>query len=351
TISDNKGQFEFTNVQLAPGMNKLTAAASDSLGNTRSFTLPLNYVPQTRPQGDVVLQWDQIALNAIVATASDTVTASRALAMESLAVLDTVNAIDNTPSYLVHLGAPADASVSAAVAAAAHEILVSLYPQQKSVLDALFAQSLAVVQNGQGKIDGVALGTTIADDILKIRANDGSNVTVPDAGSLDQGAWRPTGPDFGLAISPQFANVTPFAVGSASQFLSSVAPPPAIGSAAYQAALNEVQSLGDRNSTERTADQTQIAQFWAGGLGSVTIAGQWNQIAAQVAASKDDSLSQNARLFAELNVGEADTGIATWNAKYTYNFWSPVTALQASDPNFTPLVTTPEAPEYVETQA
>jgi hypothetical protein len=134
---------------------------------------------------------------------------------------------------------------------------------------------------------------------------------------------------------------------SADQFLSTVALPPDLTSAAYASAVNEVQSLGSSSSTSRTADQTQIAQFWSDASGTSTEAGQWNQIASQVAQKQGDSLADDARLFGELNTGLADAGIAGWNAKYSVDFWSPVTAIQ----NFTPLVTTPESPEYVETQS
>ena len=147
---------------------------------------------------------------------------------------------------------------------------------------------------------------------------------------------------------------------SPDQFLSTVAPPPSLTSAAYAASVNE-STLGSANSTSRTADQTQSAQFWAGQDGTYTVAGQWNQIASVAAQQHGNSLAQDAKLFTELNVGLADTGIATSNAKYNFNFWSPVAALQnadqagnpaiQNDPNFTPLITTPEAPEYVETQS
>ncbi|MBO0717711.1 MAG: hypothetical protein J2P55_10310, partial [Rhizobiales bacterium] len=361
TVTDTKGHFQFGNVALAPGANTLSAQATDDAGNTSKFTITLQHNAPTSSQSDSVLQWDQITLQAIQSAADDPIVASRVLALESLAVYDTINSIDGTQSYFVHLDAPADTLTDAAVAAAAHEVLSKLYPAEQSALDALFAQSLNAIPNGQGKIDGVALGTQIADDILALRASDGSQITAVDPGSTVAGQWRPTGPDFNLALSPQFANVTPFALNSADQFLSSIAPPPALDSAAYAAAVQEVDTLGSLNSTQRTADQTQIAQFWAGGLGSVTIGGQWNQIAAQVAQQAGDSEGEDARLFAELNVGLADTGVATWNAKYNFNLWSPVTAIQSADPSvnpaltadpkFTPLVTTPQAPEYVETQA
>jgi hypothetical protein len=359
TISDNHGNFQFDNIGLALGANVLTAQAIDIAGNTQNFALTVERVAQP-PSGNAVLQWNAAALNAIQLSALDPVTAARALAMESVAVLDSINAIDNTPSFLVHLDAPADASADAAVTAAAHEILDTLFPQLKTPLDALYQTGLDAIANGQGKTDGIALGTAIAEQVLVLRANDGSQIMGQTLDGTSAGQWRSTGPSFGLAVSSQYANVTPFALTSPSELLSTVPPPPDLATAAYATDVNQVEALGAANSTTRTADQTAIAQFWAGQAGTVTAAGQWNQVAAEVAQQQGNSLSDDAKLLGELNVGLADAGIADWNAKYSFDFWSPVTAIQNADPsnslltpnaNFTPLVTTPEVPEYVETQS
>jgi hypothetical protein len=374
TVSDDRGHFELTNVNLAVGRNELTLQATDLAGNTSDFTRTLTREAQL-PQGDAVLQWDQITLNAIQQAGLDPVMASRALAMESIAVLDSINAIDKTPGVLVNTTAKGDASADAAVATAAHEVLDALFPGQKVSLDALYQAALARIGSGDtgdgdhdrddrhndAKADGVALGTAVADQVLALRANDGSQITGQFDGGPAAGQWQPTGPNFALAIDPQFANVTPFAMSGPDQFLSTVAPPPDLTSAAYATDALEVQLLGSANSTTRTADQTQIAQFWSDGTGTLTEAGQWNAIAARVAQAKGNSLADDARLFGELNVGLADAGIAAWNAKYNFGFWSPVTAIQNADSTgnsqlhsdlaFTPLVTTPAAPEYVETQS
>jgi len=127
-------------------------------------------------------------------------------------------------------------------------------------------------------------------------------------------------------------------------------------SADYTAAFNEVKSIGDINSTTRTADQSQIAQFWYGQAGTYTASGYWNQIAEEVAMQQGNSLVQNARLFALLNLTEADAAIAVWDTKYTDNFWRPITAIRAADtdgnpdttadPNWTPFLVTPNHPSY-----
>jgi hypothetical protein len=149
TVSDNTGRFQFDNVKLAPGQNTITVQATDNAGNTSKFTLTVQRNAPTSTQPDSVLEWNQITLQAIQSAADDPVVASRVLALESLAVFDTINSIDGTQSYFAHLGAPADTSTDAAVAAAAHEVLSALYPQERTALDALFAQSLGAIPNGQ----------------------------------------------------------------------------------------------------------------------------------------------------------------------------------------------------------
>ena len=354
TLSDNLGNFQFSNVALGQGDNTLTVQTTDAHGQTSSFTLDVRRLT-AGGSTDAAITWNKIALKAIANDASIPEFAARALAMESLAVFDTVSAIDGTAGYLLKPTAAPDASPDAAVAQAAHDVLAYLYPGQAASFDALLAQSLAAVPDGQAKVDGIALGKTVAAEIVALRANDGWNAVVIDNGSDAVGAWRPTGPAFAPAQGPQWANVTPFALTSPGQFLPP--PPPDLTSAAYAAAVNEVQSLGSATSTTRTADQTQIAKFWADGSGTYTPPGQWNSIADQIAQQQGNSLSADARLLAELNVAEADSGIAAWNAKYAYNLWRPVTAIQnansignvaiTQDPNWQSLIIAPNFPSYV----
>jgi hypothetical protein len=157
------------------------------------------------------------------------------------------------------------------------------------------------------------------------------------------------------ALTPQWANLTPFAMTSPNQFDPSG--PPALSSQAYADAVNKTESLGAANSTTRTADQTQIAKYWSDGAGTYTPSGQWNDIADQIAQQQGNGLAQDARLLAELNVALADAGIAAWNTKYTFNAWRPDTVIQSAnsftnagiiqDPNWQPLIIDPPFPEYV----
>ena len=148
-------------------------------------------------------------------------------------------------------------------------------------------------------------------------------------GSNDVGKWRSTGPMYLVAEEPQWGDVTPFALTSPDQYRP--AAPPSLDSAQYAADVNEIERLGSATSTTRTADQTQQAQFWADGKGSYTPPGHWNLIAEQIAQAQGNSLAANVRLFAKLNVALADAAIAAWDAKYTYNLWRPIDAIQHAD--------------------
>ena len=124
--------------------------------------------------------------------------------------------------------------------------------------------------------------------------------------------------------------------------------PPDLESPRYFAELEEVRTLGAAVDSARTPEQTEIARFWADGAGTETPPGHWNSIAREVSASTGNTLEQNARLFALLNVAMADGAICAWDAKYTYNFWRPVTAIRASvDPAWSSFIPTPPFPDYV----
>ncbi len=325
TFADTSGAFQFANVPLASGANPITVKATDLAGDTASATETIELQTSTGTV-DPVLQWNTLTLQAIATDADAPTVASRAMAMESLAVYDAISAIDRTPGYLLKLAAPADASAPAAVAEAADQVLDYLYPAQAATFDAQLTTALSAISAGQGKTDGVALGKTAAQDIIALRANDGSQTTVIDNGSSAVGQWQPTAPGFGNAVTPEWANVTPFALNNPDQFLPG--PPPDLTSAAYAAAVDETESLGAGNSTTRTADETQIALFWNDQTGTFTPPGEWNAIATSVAQKQGDSMATDAQMLAELNVAEADSAIAAWNVKFTYNAWRPIQAIQ-----------------------
>jgi hypothetical protein len=313
---------------------------------------------QSSPDVDVVIQWNRTLLVIVRTPGAQpaTVHPTRSFAIMHAAIYDAVNAIDrrHTP-YLVRLsGVSRFASQDAAAASAAHEVLIALYPKFQAMLDDQLQQSLAANPDGLDKTDGITVGKNVADEILALRSNDGSNATpIPFVFTNPPapGAYQSTPPNF--PKQPQFTHwsqVTPFALERANQFRPG--PPPSLTGDVYTDAFNEVKSLGIAGSTTATPDQALTGRFWNG-----AIQNYWNEIAQTAALAHDLTTAQNARLFALLNLSFADGVIAFYDAKYTYNFWRPVTAIREAaiagnpetipDPNWLPEVgnTTPD-PSY-----
>jgi hypothetical protein len=319
-------------------------------------------------RGDVIIAWNQTMLEAIRATDDTLGLSTRTMAILPVAMYDAVNAVDQFGSAF-HASVPASeaqgASPEAAASEAAYDVLSSLIPQEKSLYNATLAESLADIPEGAAKTAGLAVGDSVAAQILAWRANDGSNVQVPYVPGTAPGQWRPTPPDFSVAWGPEWGQVTPFAIPNAEQFLPP--PPPALNSPAYAAALNMTESLGAKNSRTRTPQETQIGDFWAydvGGMGPPPV--HYIQIEQDIALQQHNTLDQNARLFALVGVAMGDAGIVTWDAKYIYNRWRPITAIRnanqdgnkatIADRNWTPLGSpgdgvrpnfTPNFPSYV----
>jgi hypothetical protein len=303
---------------------------------------------------DQVLQWNQelLMLLQVPGAQPATIHPTRTLASTQLAVYDAVNAIDggNQP-YRFRRRAPQGASANAAAAAAAHAVLLALLPSQQAAIDAAYQTSLAQVGSGPRVRQGIKVGEDAANAILGARANDGAGVTpTPFMPLPGPGEYQLTPPAFSPAGFTQTAHVTPFVLTSAGQFLPPA--PPALTSTRYAIDFNEVKSLGELNSTTRTADQTAIGRFW----GAAPIWIVWNQIADQAGPGFHNTLEENARMFALLDTSLADGAIVLYNAKYTYHRWRPITAITAldqgnllgtiPDPYWLPLSNTANDPGY-----
>ena len=299
----------------------------------RSAT-PASDRPRGPESGQPVIDWNRALLSIVNTPGAQpaTIQPTRNFAILHAAIYDAVNSIDRLHEpYVIFVRAPRSASETAAADAAAHAALVGLYPAQQSVLDADYAAELARVPDGPAKDKGIRLGELVARDLLAIRANDGSDVTPPPfvAGS-DPGDYRPTPPNFPAPVFTAWGQVTPFVLERGDQFRP--APPPALTSDAYAAAIDEVQSLGSATSTSRTPEQTEIGKFW-----NPPIQNFWNQIAQTVATAHHSDLPTTARLFAALNLSVADSAIAFYDAKYIYRLWRPVTAIRLADSDGNPL--------------
>jgi hypothetical protein len=298
---------------------------------------------------DVITDWNAIMQETVMP--AEPFLELRSAAITQLAVFEAVNAIVGAyEPYLGSITAPPGASAEAAAIAAAHRSLVALHPDAAAQLDTLRAKSLAAIAEGAAKNNGIAVGEAAANAILALRADDGSNKDVPYTPGTMPGDWQPTPPDLTQAFRPGLGSIVPFVIKNGAQFR--LGPPPALHTGAYARDYNEVKEVGDVNSAKRSQDRTNIAHFYAAAE-PIPI---YNPAARQVSEAQGKTLSQNARIFALLNMAIFDAAIAVFDTKYFYNFWRPVTAIRAGDKdknqktdpdlNWLSLVFTPPFPSY-----
>jgi hypothetical protein len=309
----------------------------------------------TLPAGNAAQQWDKIA--------EDTVVGGGALQPESFVYLAYVSqAMDRAVNPGQRNGHDADA----AVAQSAYDVLVHYFPAQAANLAALHDAALAAIPDGPAKRNGIMYGHLAAVGVLRERADDG--LTTPIATTspytpLDPsaGVWRRTPPAFAAAQTPWLGDVRPFILDSADRFMPP--PPPSLQSQEWVDAFNEVKSLGAANSPTRTPEQTATAQFYA-----ANVPRQFNLLARDIATNENLDVPQTARLIAMINEVGADALISMMHAKYHFQLWRPVTAIDPASvtndglgpvpgfddgnpltieqPGWRPLLATPNHPEY-----
>jgi hypothetical protein len=296
-----------------------------------------------------VVDWNRTAL--ATAAVSNGLREGHDVALVQAAVFDAANSIRRRYApYRVRLRATGRESVTAAVASAAHAVLLARYPDQQASLDAALDRSLAQVPDGPAEAGGVEVGTGVAAALLALRAGEHPDDPATSTPGSGPGVWVPTPPSFSPPLEPGWARVTPYLLRSGSRFRPP--PPPALTSARYARDFEETKAVGEDDSSTRTPEQTDTARFW-----NATGAKMWNQAAQQLVLAHGFGPTRAARAFALLNLAGADAAIATWDAKFTYNWWRPVTAIRAADtdgnpatapdPDWTPLLVTPPHPEYV----
>jgi len=297
-----------------------------------------------------LMEWNQFALDATVTAGQGALPQIRSLAIVHASIHDAVNAITGQyATYLAQNAAPAGASIDAAIVAAANYALTHLFASQAPALNAKRAASLAAC--GVSESDGgIGVGEAAADKVFTLRSHDGAAqamfpYTAPGAGL--PGVWVPVGP--APVVAPGWGKVIPWVLESGSQFRPDA--PPALTSGRYTRDFNEVKMLGALTGSARTWEQTQIAIFWDASPSAI-----WNSVARGVVSARHLDVSSAARAFALMYIAGADASIACFDAKYTYNFWRPITAIQRADedgndgtvPDLTwqPLITTHQHPEY-----
>lgn len=296
---------------------------------------------------DVVTDWNETALEVLKAGNIVGNPWSRAMAMVHVAMSDAINSVQGRYTrYVAAAPTAPNTSAEAAAVAAARQILLQLVPAQRTKIDEAYAESLSRIPDGPAKSDGIALGEQVAALVQADRASDATNVPDTYRPITTPGVWVPTQPP----LFPQYALAKPWGMKTASEFRPG--PPPALTSAVYARDYNETKDFGGSKSTKRTQAQTDAVRFWT----QSNFGPSWNDAARQLSAAKGLGLADNARVFALLTMGIADTFILDWDAKFHYNFWRPVTAIRNGDmdgndaterdASWTPLNATPMHPEY-----
>ncbi len=296
-------------------------------------------------RADVVTDANEAAA-AIASTLSPTPVAVRAMAIVQVSVFEAVNAITRRYSPpRTKLSAPSGASIDAAVLSATHASLVKLVPAAQASIDADFHAGLRSLPDGRATADGIALGEHAAAAVLALRAGDGAMAPNTYRPLTTAGAYVPTA----LPAVPHWGKRTPWVMTRGDHFRPG--PPPSLTSDTWARDYNESKSIGEKNSTARTPEQTAIARFWEATSPSI----YWH-VARSVATAPGRDVTANARLLAVAAVAMDDAAIAVFDAKYAYNFWRPITAIRngdldgndatARDPGWTPFIDTPMHPEY-----
>jgi len=315
-----------------------TAAGAQAYGN--------------KPDAEVVPEWNAL-LESVVPAGG--LSPPRYYAMLHVAMFDAVNSIERGYGrYRFNAWASPIASPEAAAAQAAHDVLVDLFPNSKAAFDTALAARLSNIPPLRAKL-GSDVGKAVAAAVLAWRRNDGWSATPPPFVLPPiPGNYQPTPPAFGPPQFTQFPSTSPFGLLTPTQYLPRH--PPTLDSQEYADDFNEVKRLGAAGSTERTAEQTQLARLFASVTSSTVHWSLWSHVARDTARERGLSLSETARLFALLTVSIHDGLQTSHTSKFVYGLWRPVTAIRRADedqnpltdpePTWNPLLTTPPYPAY-----
>jgi hypothetical protein len=307
-------------------------------------------------QADEIQDWNAIMLT--TTTGLNPLVQQRFATITHLAMFEAVNAIvGRYDPYLGTVTAPDGASPKAAAVAAAHRVLSTYFPTAASTLDAARTASLAAIPDGQAETDGIAVGEGAAAAMIAERANDGSDpLTFYMPTSAEPGEWQLTpGCPAGGGVTYNWKNVKPFAIEKAEEYRA--VPPPLLTGKRYTKAFIEVKKVGELNSPFRPQDRTDVARFYAVAFGIEV----WSQVFTQVGTAEGWSLSRNAKAFALMTMAMNDAFIATFDTKYNYVFWRPITAIHNADVDrnpwtvrdatWQPLIPIPCHPSYLSAHA
>jgi hypothetical protein len=362
TQASDSGDFGIS-LELVQGFYDLQITTMDDLGRKLPMVSPVRV-------GNVVHEWNAAVLNVIrdwrgvtddpvpgTRFTSEPPKVGRNMAMIQGAMFDAINSIDRTyDSFLFQGTASNPVGIDARIAAsyAAYHVARHLYPSFLGAWDTTLAECLASVPDAGQLNTSMEFGQEVAMAVVAARADDGSDSKVDYVPGDQPGDWNRTLPAFLAPLLPQWPEVIPFAMSAPNQFLAP--PPPALDTEAYATAVDEVMKLGSKSNSTRTADQTEIAVFWADGGGTFTPPGHWNRIATDASLGSNQNLIESARTLALLNIALADAGISCWDTKYEYGLWRPIDAIRKAetdanamthqDASWLPLLVTPPFPAY-----
>ncbi len=297
-------------------------------------------------RADILSEWTEEWFDTIRAFGGPPCPIARNQAMVYTAIYEAINSIDRQHEpYIGFVDVKFPVNSEIAVAAAAHKVLVSVYPQRAAVYDDLYATQRARFRNAPRTINGIALGEAAADQIIAARATDRTDSEPEYVYRNKRGSYRPTPPDFTTpASNPGWGATAPWCIPSGDHFrptgpLGFFRLDALLRSAGYAEAVNEVKRLGRRNSSDRTAEQTEIAWFWANDRnGTYKPPGQLMEITQTVAEQEGLSLEDKTRLYALAAMAMGDAGLVSWDMKFATNIdlWRPVTAIRNADQDNNP---------------
>ena len=303
---------------------------------------------------DTIVDWQRVLQVTVVSTPTPTVFFTRPYAMTSIAMFDALNSIERRyHPYVIEVTASATASREAAVAQAAHDVLVALYPGQRTALDAALAASVSG-RPAAAVADGAQVGAAVARAVLESRANDGWDQPVtPYVLPSLPGYYQVTPPQNATVTFTHYPEVQPFVIDRQRMLVEA---PPALTSERYARDYNEVKAIGGAISTVRTAEQTSIAQRWAAIGTSTQFQHVWANLLRDLARRTNLSALDAARGYALLGVTMHDGLLGSFNGKFLYGLWRPVTAIReaerdgnpqtAADPTWLSLIPNPPYPAY-----
>ena len=311
-----------------------------------STIMAASLLAATAARADAVTDWNIKAGEVVTDARLGAPPANRVLAIVHAAMYEAANAVTKRyPSAGPAAEAAPGASVDAAIAAASRATLAKTVPSQQAAVDTAYQAALAKIADGPAKAAGIVAGEKAAAATLASRLDDGAATPEAYRPHTTAGAYVPTT----IPAVSQWPQRKPWLMTSAAQFRPG--PPPALTSALWARDYNEIKAMGSKNSTRRTAEQTDLARFWEATLPPI-----YHGVVRSVANQPGRDVTQNARLFAAVTQASDDAIIAVMDAKYHYNFWRPVTAIRRGDidgndaterdASWTPLIETPMHPEY-----